>query len=291
MANYIIIGGDGKEYGPVSGEQLRQWIADGRAHASTQVRTEGATGWQPLSAVPELAAGLKSAPPPPLSPAAVTIAPKKTSALAVTSLVLGILGMFSCGITALAGLICGIAAMVKVKNSGGKLGGGGLALAGTIVSGIFLLMIPVLAAMMLPALAAAKQKAEAINCVNNEKELAWAIKLYSVNSTNHFPPAATWCDAIKAKVSVSEKEFKCPAADSSRRCDYAFNAKLDGMDASKINPQTVMIFESDGGWNANGGSELMIGKPRHARIFVVALADGSVRQVRETQLNTLRWDP
>ena len=290
MANYIIIGGDGREYGPVSGEQLRQWIADGRAHASTQVRTEGATGWQPLSAVPELAAGLKSAPPPPLSPAAVTtttIAPKITSALAVTSLVLGILGMFSCGITALAGLICGIAAMVKVKNSGGRLGGGGLALAGTIVSGIFLLMIPVLAAMMLPALAAAKQKAEAINCVNNEKELALAIRIYSGNNNDKFPPAATWCDAIGG----SPRFFKCPAADSDRRCDYAFNAKLDGMDASKVNPQTVMIFESDGGWNANGGFELMIGKPRHARIFVVALADGSVRQVRETQLNTLRWNP
>ena len=38
MANYIIIGGDGKEYGPVSGEQLRQWIADGRA---TQARRCG----------------------------------------------------------------------------------------------------------------------------------------------------------------------------------------------------------------------------------------------------------
>jgi prepilin-type processing-associated H-X9-DG protein len=35
----------------------------------------------------------------------------------------------------------------------------------------------------------------------------------------------------------------------------------------------------------------MIGKPRHARLFVVAFADGSVQQLRESQLNTLRWDP
>ena len=296
MATYTIIGGDGKEYGSVTEEQLHRWIAEGRASANTQVRGEGATEWKSLAEFPELAAALKGAAPPlpPSMPTTAPAVPAKTSALAVTSLVLGILGMFSCGLTALAGLILGIVAMVKVKNSGGRLGGGGLALAGTIVSGVFLLMIPVFAAMMLPALAAAKQKAEAINCVNNEKQLAWAIKLYSVNSTNHFPPAATWCDAIKAKVSVSEKEFKCPGANSSSRCDYAFNAKLGGLDASKINPQTVMIFESDGGWNANGGPELLPAKPRHLRpraVYVVAFVDGHVEAVNQSRLNTLRWDP
>ena len=89
----------------------------------------------------------------------------------------------------------------------------------------------------------------------------------------------------------SGKIFQCPASKSNTRCSYAFNAKLGGMDESKINPNTVMIFESDNGWNANGGSELMIRKPRHARVFVVAYADGSVWQLQESQLNTLRWDP
>jgi type II secretory pathway pseudopilin PulG len=297
MATYIIIGGDGKEYGSVTEEQLRQWIANGRANASTQGRGEGATEWKSLAEFPELAAALQSAAPPlpRPKPTAVSASPPETSGMAITSLVLGILGVLTCGIKALAGLILGIVAMVKVKNSGGKLGGGGLALAGTIVSGIFLLflfMIPILAAMLLPALAAAKQKAQEINCVNNEKQLALAVKMYSGNNNNHFPPAATWCDAIKDSTD-SENIFKCPAADSSRRCDYAFNSKLDGMDASKINPQTVMIFESDTGWNANGGRELMITSDRHnrGRTFIVALADGSVQSVFQSQLNTLRWDP
>jgi hypothetical protein len=209
--------------------------------------------------------------------------------MAITSLVLGILGVFTCGLTALFGLIFGIIALVKVKNSGGKLSGNGLALAGVIVSAVFLFMIPIFAAMLLPALAAAKQKAQDINCVNNEKQLALAVRIYSGDNTNHFPPAATWCDAINMAVG-SKKVFKCPAADSGSRCDYAFNTKLDGLDESQVNPGTVMIFEADAGWNANGGPERMIGKPRHARMFVVALADGSVQQVRASQLNTLRWD-
>lgn len=292
MATYTIIGGDQKEYGPISEAQLRQWITDGRANAQSKVKAEGSTDWKFLADFPEFAVVPKSSAPQPLTDTTTTIA-SKTSGMAITSLVLGILGLFTCGLTSLFGLILGIIAMVKVKNSGGRLSGNGLALAGVIVSGIFLVMIPVfglLGGMLLPALVAAKQKAQAINCVNNEKQLGLAIRIYSGDNTNHFPAAATWCDAIKAEVG-SEKVFKCIAATSGARCGYAFNAKLDGLDESKINPQTVAIFESDAGWNASGGPELMITKPRHAHVFVVSLADGSVHQLREAQLSTLRWDP
>ena len=295
MANYTLIGGDQKQYGPVTEEQLRQWILDGRVNAQSRVKAESDAEWRPLSVFPEFAAALaaKSAAagtPPPL-PSAAPPMPAKTSGLAVTSLVLGILGMFTCGITALFGLILGVMAMVKAKQPGrGASGGSGLALAGVIVSAIFLLMIPIFAAMLLPALAAAKQKAQTINCVNNEKQLAIAVRMYSEDHTNQLPPGATWCDTIKANVG-SEKVFKCVAANSSGRCDYAFNAKLGGRDDSKIAPDTVMIFESDGGWNANGGPEQMIAKPRHARQFVITFADGSVQQVQQSELKTLRWDP
>lgn len=52
---YRIIGADGKEYGPVDRDQVRQWINDVRASAETMVQPEGETGWKKLSEVPELA--------------------------------------------------------------------------------------------------------------------------------------------------------------------------------------------------------------------------------------------
>src|ERR1041385_6215831 len=55
---YKIIGGDGKEYGPVSTEQLLQWIAEGRASNQTKVQREGETEWKPLAAFPEFAESL-----------------------------------------------------------------------------------------------------------------------------------------------------------------------------------------------------------------------------------------
>jgi len=72
---YRIIGGDGREYGPVSLEQLAQWIHEGRANAQTQVRSEDSVEWRALGQVPEVAALLTApalAAPPPF---AATIAP------------------------------------------------------------------------------------------------------------------------------------------------------------------------------------------------------------------------
>ena len=68
---YKIIGTDGKEYGPVTTDQVRQWITEGRANAHTKVLPEGATEWKTLGEVPEFAAALaarQGAPPGSLVP-------------------------------------------------------------------------------------------------------------------------------------------------------------------------------------------------------------------------------
>jgi hypothetical protein len=52
---YKIIGADQKEYGPITSDQIRQWIRDGRVNAHTQARLEPDGNWQPLSAFPEFA--------------------------------------------------------------------------------------------------------------------------------------------------------------------------------------------------------------------------------------------
>jgi hypothetical protein len=85
---FKIIGADGREYGPVAAETLRQWISEGRVNASTSVQEEGATNWQPLSSFPEF--GLAAAPtapsPPPVVPAAVKV-------FGILNIVFGSLGL------------------------------------------------------------------------------------------------------------------------------------------------------------------------------------------------------
>ncbi len=287
---YRILGADGKEYGPVTGEVLRQWISEGRANAQTQVKPEGGAEWQTLASVPEFepafVAAPSAAPPPPL-PAAPAEA--KTSGLAITSLVLGILGLFTCGVTSLVGLILGIVALVKVNRSGGRLSGNGLAIAGICVSALFVLMVPIYAAMLLPALARAKSKAQTIACINNMKQLALGVRMYATDHNNQLPPAATWCDAVQKYVG-NPKVFCCPS-DPNRRSAYAFNAKLDGKKDNEIDPQTVLLFESEAGWNGAGGAEKLAPRRHSSGIVNVALADGAVMSVSRSRLGTLRWDP
>jgi hypothetical protein len=285
---YKIIGADGKEYGPISAEQIRQWLKEGRVNSQTQIKSADATDWHTLAALPEFAAELASRPPvPPLSlPTAA--APPKTSGLAITSLVLGVLGF--CGVTAVVGLILGIVALIKINRSQGRLTGNGFAIAGICVSGFMLLLaVPIMAAMLLPALAKAKERAQTINCVNNLKQLGLAVRMYSVDHGDTFPYATNWCDAIQKNVGTP-KVFQCPA-DPGLRCAFAYNRKLDGKIESEINPQTVIFFESRAGWNAAGGPELFAAHKHSTTGIAVGFADGSVRRLPRSQFDTLHWEP
>ena len=53
---FTIIGADGKEYGPVTAEQIQQWIAEHRLTHTMQVRREGTTEWVRIGDCPEFAA-------------------------------------------------------------------------------------------------------------------------------------------------------------------------------------------------------------------------------------------
>jgi hypothetical protein len=50
-----MIGADGREYGPIPLEQLRQWVKEGRADRFTQIRPDGETWWKPLGQFAEFA--------------------------------------------------------------------------------------------------------------------------------------------------------------------------------------------------------------------------------------------
>jgi len=285
---YRVLGADGKQYGPVTGDVLRQWIAEGRANRLTQVKLESGGDWQPLSSMPEFEPAFAAiASGGFVSPAGTAPAAAKTSGMAITSLVLGVLGM--CGITAIVGLILGIVSLVKINNSGGRLS----AIAGICVSALMLLFsIPVTAAMLLPALARAKARAESINCLNNVKQLELGMLMYSQANGDRYPAADHWCDAILPQVGTS-KVFHCPADQQGSRSDYAFNEKLGGLRASNIKDpsHTVVIFESEGGWNQSGGREAALEHSRHLGRISVAFADGHAALVPPSQLGQFVWEP
>ena len=72
---YKIIGGDGKEYGPVSLNQLKSWIGEGRIDGEIQVMRSDQSTWGPAASLPELGLGTQPSAPAPPPPAAAPAGP------------------------------------------------------------------------------------------------------------------------------------------------------------------------------------------------------------------------
>ena len=58
---FTIIGGDGKEYGPSPANQIREWLAAGRANLDTKAKAVGSEEWRRLGDYVEF--GAREAPP------------------------------------------------------------------------------------------------------------------------------------------------------------------------------------------------------------------------------------
>lgn len=221
----------------------------------------------------------------------------RVSALAITSLILGLLGFLI--LPALAGLVCGILALIQIHRSAGALKGKGIAVAGTVVSGVMIALIPVLAilaALLLPALAKAKVQAQSMQTMNNVRQLTLAVHLYAEDAKGVFPGATNWCDALKPYTGGNSTVFHRPedrSAGPQNTSSYGFNARLAGVKQETIDPSTVMIFELETpGWNISGGPELMRRPVGRRDKVVVGFMDGhSETLVAGPRLDELRWDP
>ncbi len=59
---FTIIGGDGKEYGPATVEQIRAWISSGRANFETKAKSVGSDEWRRLGDFSEFSDGAGAPP-------------------------------------------------------------------------------------------------------------------------------------------------------------------------------------------------------------------------------------
>ena len=193
-------------------------------------------------------------------------APQPKSGLSVTSLVLGILSIIPCSIFAgVPAVITGHIARSRARKQPELYGGAGVALAGLVTGyigiGLSLVAIPaMLAAMLLPALAKAKQRAQTVSCVNNMKQLGLAARLWSGDHTNVFPPnfSSMSNELLMTQILICPSDKKKPASSWSS-LDENVNVTYEYLEpgAKDEDPQKI-LFRC----------------PIHGNI---ALADGSVQ--------------
>ncbi len=143
---YRIIGEDGRQYGPIVADDLRRWIAEGRANAQTLVHLEGAAEWKPLGTLPEFAAYFtQQQRPPAISPVSGSHN-RQTNGFALWGMILGIISVVGCFCCCLniplgvLGLIFSLVGLLQTNERPEIYEGRGLAIAGIVLSALGLLI-------------------------------------------------------------------------------------------------------------------------------------------------------
>lgn len=273
---FKIKGGDGKEYGPVSGEMLRQWIAERRANAQTQVQADGANEFVALGQLPEFQTALAQAaptPPPPRPPMPTAAAPAanpgpQSSGMALASLICGIAAFILLPIlAAVPAIILGHIALSRIRRDPFGFGGRGQAVAGLVLGYVNLALIPfiaILAGLTLPALAKAKGNAQRISCVNNLKQVALAARIYSNDHQETFPPSF----GAMSNELVTPKILICPG-------DSSHQPAFDWSNFSETENVSYEYLSPGAKEGAGLAQQTVFRCPVHNN---VALGDGSVLQ-------------
>ncbi len=123
----------------------------------------------------------------------------KSQGMAITSLVLGILSMVCFGLfTGIPAIICGHVAHNRARKMPDRYNGAGMAIAGFILGYASILTTVLIVGLLLPALAQARSRAQAmitqpndraqsISCFNNMKQIGLAFRIYATSHADRFP--------------------------------------------------------------------------------------------------------
>lgn len=232
----------------------------------------------------------------------------RTSGLAIASLVLGLLGLLTAGLTAILGLILGIVALRQIRRSEGRLAGDRLAKSGIAASAVIAVIVTLI---LVPVFGRARQAAQRSACSNNMHQIGLAMEMYCLDWAlvpgsrdrwydTRWPLADNWCDVLEPYVR-SKKVLDCPSQPDSHG-GYVYNKCVCGRSADDMGVEwydgyrgsqivepkyLVVIFDGKGGWNACGGPESM--ELRHGESANVGYLDGHVKCIERT--DELQWKP
>jgi len=149
------------------------------------------------------------------------------------------------------------------------------AIAGTVVA--------VLLVRCLPNVKEHHRPSPTVECMANMKMLGKGLHMY-LEEHGNYPKPEEWCDLLMIELGKQMQDALCCPMVRGVRCSYAMNPNADPCSASDV----VLLFESDRGWNASGGPDILT--IRHgAKGCNVLFADGSVRFVKSDEIVGLKW--
>ena len=154
-------------------------------------------------------------------------------------------------------------------------------------------IIAVLAAILFPVFAKAREKARQTSCMNNERQIITALIMYAQDHDGQFPQATTWTSDLSGKYINGSKVWDCPTAktrgsEGKPAYFYVAGSFLSGLRQAQIaypsqaiaigdlyQSATAVAYVNDGGAN-NLAMALSTVDFRHDGSGVFAYLDGHV---------------
>ncbi len=137
---------------------------------------------------------------------------------------------------------------------------------------VVIAIIAILAAILFPVFARAREKARQTTCTSNQRQIAASLQMYAQDHEEMLPPAATIWQDIK----IDPGALICPTLGKSTPNGYGYNAPINGAAIGSLgDPSTVVVVADSIGTNNIisywGDIDL-----RHSSQAIYAYADGHV---------------
>lgn len=174
----------------------------------------------------------------------------------VAALILGIIALLLPGIGAIPGIVAivlGIVALNRRAEDGMPVPGKSKAIAGIVTGGLSIVLLPVLAGHLIPAIAFARQNADAAASGNHMRSIVTACLLYS---SEHGGRDALWptdLAVLQRELGLSPKLFQAPGGAAVEQPHYLYvrpatnvsSAQIILIENPAIRPSQVMAAFGD----------------------------------------------
>jgi|WetSurMetagenome_2_1015567.scaffolds.fasta_scaffold323841_2 prepilin-type processing-associated H-X9-DG protein len=125
-------------------------------------------------------------------------------------------------------------------------------------------------------------------CGTNMNGLGKALLFY-VNDYDQYPTPEKWCDLLMEQYDVTATRFRCPGVKKGP-CNYALNKYIFEL-GSTTDPNIVVLFEIQPGWNQVGGHEILTPKNHKGKGCNICFLDSHVEFVETKDIGKLKWKP
>jgi len=168
------------------------------------------------------------------------------STMAILSLVLGLASPFTCGVSSLVAIPLGVVALLRIRRSGGALGGRSAALTGIVVSAVALLCaVGVGLGLVLPAALKARHEGARAGCVNNLRQIGLTIGVHLQGPQGRMPDGL---EQMLPNYIADRRILVCPCdghpmtLPGGVQCSYHYVGRLSQL----TNTSVVIAYENAG---------------------------------------------